>query len=190
MTNSTFSPGAIQLAAATNVLLWDRSKLDELISKAGGLEELGLCPRCDDFDTIDVVDEIDDDFDDALDVDEDNIAITSSNPPQKGTKVLRKGMRILSRLCIGWSVICILLLLIMIGDEQNRLAYVGVFIGIGLFSLVFGLMFDTLSKSERYAPYMFLGRKAIKKSVFIIMCIVIAYVLFFGTIGVTGGLST
>ena len=29
MTNSTFTPGAIQLAAATNVLLWDRRKLDE-----------------------------------------------------------------------------------------------------------------------------------------------------------------
>ncbi len=32
MTNSTFSIGAIQLAEATNILLWDRNKLIELIS--------------------------------------------------------------------------------------------------------------------------------------------------------------
>ena len=42
MTNSTFTPGAIQLAVATNVLLWDRNKLEELIFKAGGLESFGL----------------------------------------------------------------------------------------------------------------------------------------------------
>lgn len=42
MTNSTFTSGAVQLAAATNVLLWDRKKLDELILNAGGLENLGI----------------------------------------------------------------------------------------------------------------------------------------------------
>lgn len=34
ITNSTFTPGAVQLANATNVLLWDRTKLAELISMA------------------------------------------------------------------------------------------------------------------------------------------------------------
>lgn len=34
MTNSTFTQGAIQLAGATNILLWDRNKLSELISEA------------------------------------------------------------------------------------------------------------------------------------------------------------
>lgn len=42
MTNSTFTSGAIQLADANNVLLWDRKKLDELILSAGGPTSLGL----------------------------------------------------------------------------------------------------------------------------------------------------
>lgn len=42
MTNSTFTPGAIQLANATNVLLWDRTKLEELVGQAGGLESFNL----------------------------------------------------------------------------------------------------------------------------------------------------
>ena len=42
MTNSTFTQGAYQLAKATNVLLWDRSKLESLISQAGGLQSINI----------------------------------------------------------------------------------------------------------------------------------------------------
>lgn len=34
LTNSTFSSGAIDLAERTNVLLWDRNKLQELVDNA------------------------------------------------------------------------------------------------------------------------------------------------------------
>ena len=50
LTNSTFTPGAIQLADATNVLLWDRKKLTELIELAGGLSNLGIYLESDDLD--------------------------------------------------------------------------------------------------------------------------------------------
>lgn len=180
MTNSTFTPGAIQLAAATNVLLWDRSKLDDLIIKAGGLENLGLCPECDDIDIIDDVDEID--------VAEDNVVITNE-PPQRSTQVRRTGMKILSRLCLGWSIICVLLLLLMLGVKENRPEYFAIIFGEGLFTLILGLMFGALSKTKKHNPYMFLGMKSVKKSTFVITCIVIAYALFLGTIGIAIGLS-
>lgn len=42
MTNSTFTSGTIQLAATPNALLWDRQKLDEIISKVQRLVELKI----------------------------------------------------------------------------------------------------------------------------------------------------
>lgn len=45
MTNSTFTPGAVALAEATKVLLWDRAKLQELIDNVGGLEAFGMTPN-------------------------------------------------------------------------------------------------------------------------------------------------
>lgn len=194
MTNSTFTPGAIQLAVATNVLLWDRQKLGELISKAGGLENLGICPGCDAFDDDDEFDDafdndfgddFDDEVDDDIDGDENSVVVTNTNRP-------RKGMRIWSKICLGWSVICGLMFLIMtaVGDKQDAMTYTGMFLGEGLFVLVLGLMFGALAKTEKGNPYIYIGRKRIKVPVFVILCIVIAYVFFIAAMGITGGFVT
>lgn len=185
MTNSTFTPGAIQLATATNVLLWDRTKLDELISKAGGLESLGICPGYIDCDSDNDLEEIfDDSFEDCIDESENNGTGTNAGSP-------RKSMRILSKICMGWSVICVLMLLLMfIGDdEQDAMTYTGMFLGEGFFVFVLGLMFGTLAKTKKGDSYIHLGGRSIKKVLFVIVCIVIAYVLFIGTMGITGGLN-
>ena len=180
MTNSTFTPGAIQLAAATNVLLWDRRKLDELISMAGGLESLGISDYTAFDSDDDFEDELDDDFEDDFDTDADNIIVANTNRP-------RKGMRIWSKICLGWSALCFILFIGGVISGESTLVTVG--IGEGLFVLVLGLMFSALSKTEKGNPYMTLCGKSIKKWVFVILCIVIAYVFFIGAMGVTGGLN-
>lgn len=177
MTNSTFTPGAIQLATATNVLLWDRRKLDELISKAGGYRNLGICT---DYDSSDIDDELDESYDDYYNADMNSIAVTKTNRP-------RKGLRIWSIICIGWSVISLLMLLLeRTSSDGEDAAYEGMFLGEGIFALILGLMFGTLSKTEKGNPYMDLGGKRIKKWVFVILCIIIAYVLLIGVAVVTG----
>lgn len=180
MTNSTFTPGAIQLAAATNVLLWDRRKLDELIAKAGGLESLGISGYTD-FDSDDELeDELYDEFEDDFDTDEDSIVVTSTNRP-------RKGMKIWSKICIGWSVLCFVIFVGGLVSGDQEIMMVG--LGEGLFVLVLGLMFGALAKTEKGNKYISIWGKDIKKPVFVIMCLVIAYVLFIGAMGVTGGLN-
>lgn len=183
MTNSTFTPGAIQLAAATNVLLWDRRKLDELIAKAGGLESFGISGYTGINSGGEFEDELDDDFEDDFDTDDDSIGVANTNHP-------RKGMRIWSKICIGWSMVCLLMLLLerAFGDGEDA-TFAGMFLGESLFVLVLGLMFGALSKTEKGNPYMTLCGKNIKKRVFVILCIVIAYVLFIGMMGITGGLN-
>lgn len=181
MTNSTFTQGALQLATATNVLLWDRRKLDELITKAGGLEALGIYPNYEIFDD----DLIDDDFDDDFDDYEESITVTkNSNRP-------RKGMLIWSKICISWSIICGLMLLLTrgISNEQGETMGVEVFLGEGIFVLVLGLMFAALAKTEKGNPYMYILGKKVKKFVFVILCIIIAYALFLPIIGLTSGLQ-
>lgn len=178
MTNSTFTPGAVQLATATNVLLWDRRKLDELISMAGGPENLGIFPEYDDFDSDD---ELDDEFDGDFDDDEDSVVVTKINRP-------RKGMAIWSKICLGWSVLCFLIFVGGLVADSQEAMIVG--LGEGLFILVLGLMFGALAKTEKGNPYIYIGRKGIKKSVFVIMCIVIAYVFFIVVMGITGGFAT
>ena len=181
MTNSTFTPGAIQLAAATNVLLWDRRKLDELISKAGGIENLGISPNYEVFDDDDEIDDFDEDFED----DYDSVVVTNASRP-------RRGMTIWSKICIGWSVICGLMFLLMtaVGDEQDAMTYTGMFLGEGLFVLVLGLMLGALAKTEKGNPYICFMGKGIKKYIFVILCIVVAYALLFAVMGVTGGFVT
>lgn len=181
MTNSTFTPGAIQLATATNVLLWDRRKLDELISKAGGLESLGICTDHVDFASDDELEEkFDEDFEDGFYADEYSIAVTN-------TYRSRKGMKIWSKICIGWSVLCFLIFIGGLFSNSQDLIMVG--LGEGLFVLVLGLMFGMLSKTEKGNPYMTLAGKSIKKWVFVILCIIIACVFFIGAMGATGGLN-
>ena len=137
MTNSTFTPGAIQLAAATNVLLWDRRKLDELISMAGGLESLGISDYTAFDSDDDFEDELDDDFEDDFDADEYSIVVTNTNRP-------RTGMRIWSKICFGWSVLCFVMSIG--GAIFGESAMVTIGIGEGLFVSVLSLMFRSVYK--------------------------------------------
>ena len=181
MTNSTFTPGAIQLAAATNVLLWDRRKLDELIAKAGGLESLGIFSDYADFESDDELeDDLDYDFEDDFATDGDNLVVANTNRP-------RKGMRIWSKICIGWSVLCFIIYVGGLVSGSQELMTVG--LGEGLFVLVLGLMFGALAKTEKGNKYISIWGKDIKKSVFVIMCIVIAYALLIGAMGMTDGFN-
>ena len=50
-------------------------------------------------------------------------------------------------------------------------------------------MFGALAKTEKGNKYISIWGKDIKKSVFVIMCIVIAYALFIGAMGITGGFN-
>ena len=185
MTNSTFTPGAIQLATATNVLLWDRSKLHELIEKAGGLESLGLSSQTHNENYIDT-----NDFDDGLyDLDdedeaEDDIKIEEEPQP-------RKGMKIASKICLGWSVVCGLMsILVNIFSgllEQKGLA--GICLGEGVFVLILGIMLRVIANTEKGDPDIYFGDKSIRKPIFVIICIVIAYALLFVMMNMTGGLD-
>ena len=170
MTNSTFTQGAIQLAAATNVLLWDRRKLDELISVAGGLSNLGMYPEYDDFYD-------DDDFDEDYDEDEDSIVATNTSHP-------RKGMRIWAKICFVWSVLCFCFF--VGGVVANQRMMMGIGLGEGAFVLVLGIMLRILSETEKGNPYFTLCGISIKKSVFVLMCIVIAYALLGVAMNITG----
>lgn len=106
------------------------------------------------------------------------IAVTNSTHP-------RKGMRICSKLCLGWGVVCVFIFLLgsLFADGQDSMEYL--FLGEGLFVLVIGLMFNALSKTEKGNPDIY----GIKKYVFVIICIVIAYIFMFGSLGISGGLK-
>ena len=161
MTNSTFTHGAIQLAAATNVLLWDRNKLEELISNAGGL---GTCSE----DDVDY-----DDFDENENY---HKIIENSHP--------RKGMRTWSKICLGWSALCFIIFLGSIIAREREMMAIG--LGEGFFVLVLGIMLKILASSEKGNLYVVLFGKRIKKSSFIAMCIAAAFVLFGCCFGITG----
>ena len=113
-----------------------------------------------------------------VEVNKDDTVNANNNRP-------RTGMKILSVLCYGWSVICFLVLVGGLVARMNVLLMLG--IGEGLFTLILGLMFSVLAKSEKRNPYVCLGKKNIKKFVFVILCVVIAYVCFLGTLGIMGG---
>ena len=182
MTNSTFSSGAIQLASATNVLLWDRMKLEELIEKAGGLKVLGINVGYDDYDSCDE-DEEDTDYD-IYDETEDDF----DSGDESETKHPRKAMRILSKGCICWSIICFLIFIIGLITGDREIIMVG--LAEGFFVLVLGLMFGELSKTEKGNAYMQLYGKNIKKSSFVIICIIISYILFLSVFISMGGFNT
>jgi hypothetical protein len=163
LTNSSFTPGAIQLAAANNVLLWERTKLEELVSMAGGLESLGICS---DYVKYDIDDEIDDSETDI------------SNRP-------RRGMRIWSNICIGWSILCFVMFAGGLNARSHEVISAG--LGEGLFVLVLGIMFRVFSKSEKGNPNILIHNLKIKKHSFVLICIAIAFAFFIIAMGITGG---
>ena len=58
--------------------MWDRRKLDELISRAGGLESLGISDYTAFDSDDDFEDELDDDFEDDFDTDAGNIIVANT----------------------------------------------------------------------------------------------------------------
>lgn len=186
MTNSTFSPGAIQLAKATNVLLWDRTKLLEFIGKAGGPENLGLSAQTDDDNDCT-------NTTNTTNINEDNLY----DPDDKDDTELedephpRRGMKIWSNICIGWSIVCSLVYIILkaFGSEYEMIDFAGVALGEGFFVLVIGIMLRLLSKTQKENPYIYFGEIKIRKPAFVIICVLIAYALLFGVMSITGGLN-
>ena len=192
MTNSTFTPGAIQLAEATNVLLWDRTKLLEFIRKAGGPENLGLSAQTDDnngctniTDTTNITNITDttntneDHFDD-----KDDTELEDEPHP-------RRGMKMWSNICIGWSILCSLVYIMMKAfvSEQEMIDFAGVALGEGFFVVVIGIMLRLLSNTQKENPYIYFGEIRIRKPAFVFICILIAYALLFGVLSITGGLN-
>ena len=170
MTNSTFTPGAVELAKATNVLLWDRTKLKELIWKAGGLEKFGYAtyndPGSENISNRQV----------------NTNSYYASVPVQYRRR--RTGMRILASICFWWCVICFLMMMAGLFTNEKIMLEVGV--GEGLFVLVLGIMFKMLEKTEKENPCISIFGMNIKKQLFVIVCIVIAYVFFIGALALFG----
>ena len=159
MTNSTFTPGAIQLANATNVLLWDRDKLMALISQAGGLERLGIYPAYSNLNNT-------------------NYHRTTIQAPQTTTniKCRRAGMRAWACICYGWSVICFIIA--MCGMSENDRELIGTGVGEGIFSIVLGIMFSVVARSPKGNPCVKLFGKSMPKTLFVILCVAIAVASF------------
>lgn len=164
LTNATFTQSAIKLASATNILLWDEHELLELISKSEKVNDISYAEYDDVKVEIDKSVEIEN-FENFLECDNDSLNSDESICILDETKSKRPVMRVLSKICFGWSVICVL---------------TGEFLLIGeaLFFVVLGLMFRLLSQTERKTKYInFLG-KDIRKYIFVILSIVIACIPF------------
>ena len=211
MTNSTFTPGAQKLADANRVLLWDGVYVKNLMEKAGMQDFLIPNQQAEDcvitFDPEDsnnvqttvplqnndcIITSTDtDEYYNATELYESDTQLIQENEDINNAELFRpkkrRGMAIWSKICLGWSILCFLIFIggLVAGSQEEMT----VGLGEGLFVLVLGLMFAALAKTEKGNPYIYLGGKSIKKYVFVILCIVIAYILFIGTIGITGGLN-
>ena len=179
ITNSQFTPGAAELAEATNVLLWDRNKLKELISLAGGLESFGICRECE------------------------NVIKTYGNTERsyigsrtptalqyiENSTSVRKGMYILANLFYVFSGSCFIpFATIVIFGITSQFAMP--LLGCGLFTLIIGRMFGVLAKSPKGNTYVMVSGKRIKKSLFVFLCVVAAYVCFLVAVAIGGGIDT
>lgn len=186
MTNSTFTPSAVQLASATNILLWNRRKLDELISNAGGLRNLSTYVEYADF------------YDDGMstEYDAENQTFidnfdTCNKPRTIKAAHPRKWMRLWFRICIAWSILCFFISLIALIASDSPLSKQMMLCGLGegLFVLVLGLMFGALSKTDKWDPDITVFGVYMKKYIFVLICIAIAYAFFLGTLLPSGVLS-
>lgn len=171
MTNSTFTTGAVNLAEATNVLLWDRSKLEDFISMAGGFKALGYEVSYDSIEEDIEFDEIVTDRDISKSVEETNIILNECSKAGG-----RRKMRITSNICTGWSVVCLMILVFGIVDKNQEMIMMG--LSEGLFVLVFGMMFGRLAKSEKNESYVTICGVKIQKVMFVFISIVLAFTLF------------
>lgn len=80
----------------------------------------------------------------------------------------RKGMKILAIVCGVFAIIYALMSIIAGPFMLSMTLFFGVMV----------LMFFALSKSPKGTPYLFGKQRGLKKSVFIIICVVLAFVLF------------
>lgn len=212
MTNSTFTPGAQKLADVNRVLLWDGVYVKNLMEKAGMQDFLIPNQQAEDcvinFDPEDsnnvqttaplqnndsITTSTDtDEYYNATELYESDTQLIHENEDINNAELSRpkkrRGMAIWSKIYLGWSILCFLIFIGGLVAGSQEVMTVG--LGEGLFVLVLGLMFGALAKTEKGNPYIYLGGKSIKKFVFVILCIVIAYILFIGAMGITGGLNS
>lgn len=163
MTNSHFTSGAIDLAKATNVLLWDRETLETFILRAGGPEVFGFrtTPE-EDFDDSPLEDDLSDlDMED--NPDDPAFCADGASAPKR-----RKGMQGLAFFCYFGIVVGFIELFVLRSLQM---------LGMALFYLAFGVMFQVLALSPKGCPRI-LGRDTgLKKTTFVCICVVAACVV-------------
>ena len=208
MTNSSFTPGAVQLAEATNVLLWDRHKLEEMISIAGGLENLGIEIDNEDDDPEDE-DEYDYEDDYTKKVVYERTVVYENKPYDKRVystnpnlneqiwmpvdsnhdttekKKTRKVMRFFSYVSFFWTGVCFLIAIIAKITNSSEMTFG--FLGEGLFIGTLGVMFSMLSKTEKTSSTIMVFKWRLKKPSFVLLSIACAYALFIICIFLMGG---
>lgn len=187
MTNSTFTPGAVALAEATRVLLWDRARLQELIDNAGGLEAFGISQNnmvdseneniAETEANIPVDEEMVNDY---IDTEEDvdiqpyiEQESISNTPSHKCKRKYRKVMRAFAIFFFVMAGFGVIATLGTIGDA-------GVFAMLGEtgFFLILGGMFHVLSLSPKHKLYILGKETGLKKSWFVWICVILAFVFF------------
>lgn len=174
MTNSTFTSSATQLATATNILLWDRIKLENMISQIGGYEVLKQYLPADSSDDYTEEDESFFELEPEVGIEPEPKPVPTNAPLKKYS---RRVMYIISNICFGWSIICLLVGLVALLINMPQVISVG--FGEGSFVVVLGLMFRILSKSKKEEKSLQLLGISIKKPWFVFACILLAYVFLF-----------
>ena len=176
LTNSTFTQGAVQLANATNVLLWDRRKLKELISAAGGLESFGIYSVNNNSHSNNHV--------------SNNYYGNGMQIVQNHTtkaKYIRGGLHSLSIICLCMSIICVFpIALCWTTFEKGDVV---VSCACELLLLVHGIMFNILSKSTKKDFDVVIFGKRIPKQWLVAICIIIDWVCIVGTMSMIGTLK-
>ena len=169
ITNSTFTPGAIQLAKVTGVLLWGRNKLEDLISTAGGLKNLG-------YEAFEDIRE-NENFHKAIS-DDSNSSIDFSNPkavetfPRKNYKDWYIGF-ITGIPILMLGIIC-LLAIFTGGFKPTEIAFPIFIIGLGLTFIILGIWSRILAYTSKSCKYCTFMNIAINKALFSVICILLA----------------
>ena len=140
MTNSTFTTGSRQLADATNVVLWDRTKLEELISAAGGLENLGVYVEHEEVDANSSAE-----YNKLWRIENTGYRFHNEGPMEHNQERQRWGMNVWSYICFAWGIICAFIFLLGLCTALKECVMVGV--SEGLFAVVLGMMFKILAKT-------------------------------------------
>lgn len=164
MTNSKFTQGAKELAESTGVLLWDREKLSDMINKANILYAKNSCAekKTATENNADVQKE-------KLNIKHISVKTVSKDEHVKSNKPqskLRKSMKIWSGVCSVFALVYIWAALI---TGEYMVSSMTVFFGI--LSVMFLLLAMTPKEQQ------FLLNTNFKKSTFVTICVIVAFVL-------------